>query len=154
MRLRLGVGPCFLFASLISATVEKLWARAEPVFMNSPDIAELLPEAKKLFDTVDREFMHLTSRVRREMPNVVECCGSMSAIMSRTTSTLVLTESLGTLHGSLEKIHEHLAYYMTCKRQAFGRFYFISDDELLQILTEAQNPRATQRHLLKLFENL
>ena len=37
------------------------------------------------------------------------------------------------------------------KRSAFPRFYFIGDDDLLEILGQATNPTVIQSHLKKLF---
>lgn len=40
------------------------------------------------------------------------------------------------------------------KRSAFPRFYFIGDDDLLEILGQATNPHVIQSHLKKLFGGL
>jgi dynein heavy chain 2, cytosolic len=40
------------------------------------------------------------------------------------------------------------------KRQKFSRFYFIGDEDLLEILGQAKNPAVIQLHLKKLFAGI
>ena len=54
----------------------------------------------------------------------------------------------------LNVVQKALSEYLEAKRIAFPRFYFISDEDLLDILARSKDPEAFQRHLNKCFESI
>ena len=70
-------------------------------------------------------------------PKVLESCHAPNRL-----------ETLQMLGTGLEKCQKSLNDYLDSKRNAFPRFFFISDDELLSILG-SHEPTCVQEHMIK-----
>ncbi|KAG5501858.1 hypothetical protein JKF63_04128 [Porcisia hertigi] len=122
-------------------TLQKNWMYLEFIF-SSDDIKEQLPEESAMFDSVDRLFRSLTSKANNQK-NVFQICTEEGVL-----------EDLQKNNASIDVIQKKLEDYLETKRIAFPRFYFLSNDELLSILSDVRNPNAVQPHLSKCFDSI
>ena len=120
--------------------VQRAWMYLENIFVGSEDIRKQLPAESKMFDGVNTTWKQVMKQLQQE-GNVVRGC-KIDGMLN----------TLNDMESKLEKIQKSLDQYLETKRQAFPRFYFISNDDLLEILGQARDPMAVQPHLKKCFE--
>lgn len=65
-----------------------------------------------------------------------------------------LNEELSRDIDKIDMIQKNLDKYLTMKKTNFARLYFLSDDELLKILSNTKDPRNVNDYLRKIFENM
>lgn len=120
---------------------QKEWMYLEPIF-TSEDIARQLPVETKKYQTMER--------IWRRIMTTAFSCNKVMVICpdSRLYDSLIEARHL------LAIVSKGLNEYMELKRLRFPRFFFLSDDELLEILSQSRNPKAVQPHLRKCFENI
>ena len=121
--------------------VQATWCYLEPVF-SSEDIKKQMPTESTMFNEVDKSW-------KRLMAAVVENPASLEVIKIPN-----LGKTLKDAHRKLEEVQKGLNDYLEEKRSAFPRFYFLSSDELLEILSETKEPEKVQPHLKKCFEGI
>ena len=65
-----------------------------------------------------------------------------------------LLRQLEHLADLLTNIQKALGLYLERKRAAFPRFYFVGDEDLLEIIGNAKDPLKIQRHMNKMFAGI
>jgi len=65
-----------------------------------------------------------------------------------------IKDTLETILDQLERCQKALNDFLEEKRGKFPRFYFLGDDDLLEILGQSQNAAVIQMHLKKLFAGI
>lgn len=65
-----------------------------------------------------------------------------------------LQKSLERLADLLAKIQKALGEYLEMQRQAFARFYFLGDEDLLEIIGNSKDVKAVQRHFNKMYAGI
>ena len=121
--------------------VQRQWMYLENIFLGE-DIRKQLPKESAEFDIINVDWKTLMTTLN----------GDKNA--RRGTHKDGLLEKLTTMNTKLEEIQKSLDMYLETKRQIFPRFYFLSNDDLLEILGQSKNPPAVQPHMNKCFDNI
>ena len=109
---------------------QRQWMYLEPIF-SSDDIMKQLPTEGKRFQNVDRTWRKLLGGAAHD-PDAISFCKTPRLLPSFTDSNQML-----------DQVSKGLSEYLETKRAAFSRFYFLSNDELLEILSQSKDPCAT-----------
>nr|8FD6_A Chain A, Cytoplasmic dynein 1 heavy chain 1,Serine--tRNA ligase [synthetic construct]8FDT_A Chain A, Cytoplasmic dynein 1 heavy chain 1,Serine--tRNA ligase [synthetic construct]8FDU_A Chain A, Cytoplasmic dynein 1 heavy chain 1,Serine--tRNA ligase [synthetic construct] len=119
--------------------VQRRWVYLEGIFTGSADIKHLLPVETQRFQSISTEFLALMKKV------------SKSPLVMDVLNIQGVQRSLERLADLLGKIQKALGEYLERERSSFPRFYFVGDEDLLEIIGNSKNVAKLQKHFKKMF---
>jgi dynein heavy chain 1 len=119
--------------------VQRRWVYLDGIFGSSADIKHLLPVETSRFQSVSTEFLSLMKRVSKS-PLVIDVLNIQG-----------VQKTLERLAELLAKIQKALGEYLERERASFPRFYFVGDEDLLEIIGNSKNIGRLQKHFKKMF---
>ncbi|OTA89925.1 hypothetical protein M434DRAFT_398353 [Hypoxylon sp. CO27-5] len=122
--------------------VQRQWVYLEGVFTGNADIKHLLPIESSRFQNINSEFMTVMKKVYKQ-PMVMD-------VLSITG----VQKSLERLAELLNKIQKALGEYLEKERVSFPRFYFVGDEDLLEMIGNSNDTLRIAKHFKKMFAGL
>eukprot|EP01013_Petalomonas_cantuscygni_P031314 TRINITY_DN574_c0_g2_i1.p1 TRINITY_DN574_c0_g2~~TRINITY_DN574_c0_g2_i1.p1 ORF type:complete len:4319 (+),score=1484.83 TRINITY_DN574_c0_g2_i1:236-13192(+) len=116
------------------SSIQRRWIYLEPIFMRNA-----LPSETQRFVKVDTEFVKIMNQTASD-PMIISLAKHPE-----------YKPILDMVMDQLERCQRALNLFLEEKRDMFPRFFFIGDDDLLEILGQSKNPIVIQSHLKKLF---
>lgn len=122
--------------------VQRKWVYLEGVLKGSSDIKSLLPQEYQRFKNVDKDFLSIMKKT------------------SNNPKLMVLFQidgfqkQLDRLSDSLSKIQKALGEYLEKQRSEFPRFYFVGDEDLLEMIGNSKDAKIVQRNVNKMFAGI
>ncbi|KAG6866267.1 hypothetical protein C0991_006854 [Blastosporella zonata] len=122
--------------------VQRQWVYLEGIFSGSADIKHLLPHESSRFSAINLEFLTVMKRVYKS-PFVLDVMNIQG-----------IQKSLERLADLLHKIQKALGEYLERERSSFPRFYFVGDEDLLEIIGNSKDILRIMKHLKKMFAGI
>ncbi|KAL8769492.1 MAG: hypothetical protein Q9209_004553 [Squamulea sp. 1 TL-2023] len=122
--------------------VQRQWVYLEGVFTGNADIKHLLPVESSRFQNINSEFYALLKKVYKS-PFVLDVLNITG-----------VQKSLDRLAELLNKIQKALGEYLERERTSFPRFYFVGDEDLLEIIGNSNDIARISKHFKKMFAGI
>lgn len=126
----------------IWVNVQRNWQRLQPIFCDSDDIRAQLPDDSRRFEQIDGQFREVM-REAKEEPGVIAACTYDGRAEILTQFAL-----------EIETCEKALNEYLEQKKKIFSRFYFVSNQALLDILSNGNNPEKVDEYLGDCFDGM
>ena len=124
---------------LLMTEIQRTWSYLEPLFIHSEEVRRELPEDAARFIIIDKDIRGALAaawetRNIKEALNIDGLYGKLEAIQ-----------------GQLELCKKSLADFLDGRRRQFPRYYFVSEADLLDILSNGSTPEKILSHIPKVY---
>lgn len=124
---------------VVLADNQRVWSYLEPLFMKSKEVQEELPEDAARFKHIDQEVKKVLKDAEVTL-FILKACNKEG-----------LYDLLEGIQDRLSVCKKSLNDFLDAKRRIFPRFYFTSEADLLDILSNGSTPRRIAHHVGKVF---
>lgn len=122
--------------------VQRQWVYLEGVFNNNAEIKHILPIESSRFQSINSELFVVLRKVYK------------SPLILDVLNIPGVQQSIERLSDLLAKVQKALGEYYEQERQRFARFYFIGDEDLLEIIGNSNDIKRVEKHLNKMFAGI
>lgn len=120
------------------ADIQRMWSYLEPLFIGSEEVKKELPEDAQRFKEIDTQVKTILQRAWK-IRNVKSVCTQNG-----------LLKTLQELEQKQEACKKSLSEFLDGKRRQFPRFYFMSESDLLDLLSNSSQPEKVLMHVDKI----
>jgi dynein heavy chain 1, cytosolic len=122
--------------------VQRQWVYLEGVFTGNADIKHLLPVESSRFQNINSEFFAILKKANKS-PYILDVLNIAG-----------VQKSLERLADLLNKIQKALGEYLERERISFPRFYFVGDEDLLEMIGNSNDTLRIAKHFRKMFAGI
>jgi dynein heavy chain, axonemal len=126
-------------AFVLIGEIQRTWSYLEPLFVGSEEVKRELPEDAKRFEGIDTNVKR-ELKTAWEIKNINNSC-NQEKLLSRLENILE----------QLEICKKSLSDFLDGRRRQFPRYYFTSEADLLDILSNGSTPEKVLKHTAKVY---
>jgi dynein heavy chain len=125
---------------LLCGEVQRNWSFLEQLFIHSAEVKKELPKESEQFVTIDQDVKRILNDAFKKKVALDYCAQDW------------VFPDLEKAEKQLSVCEKALLDFMDSKRRAFPRFYFVAQNDLLDILSNGNNPSKIMIHMPKIFQ--
>ena len=122
------------------------WLKVQPLWIKLIEIFGCnanFEEEEKEFNKYSSQYLKMI-KIANDTKNVVSFCYKLEGSQQFFTH----------IYKQFNQCQDSISVYLEVMRTSFPRFYFVSDDDLFEILSVSSNPQAIQKYFPYIFESI